>query len=149
MSEKYSELNDEAQNVTNSTDATIEDGKTAGLALGVQAILGTIWWTACLFVFIPNTYNLSYYGTDLDIPIAWFWYNLGNPTHGWTATYGWTAASYLSIFILYVVGRVVETMTFILYLYEDYVNDMAVWVTTGGYWISVIGYMVPLTFSIL
>ena len=78
------------------------EGKHAANLLGAQAILGSTWWFLSLVIFIPN-------GTI--VPALWLWTNLPNQR------YGCTAAAYFSLFTLYALGSVIETVSFCMYLY--------------------------------
>ena len=78
-------------------------------------------------------------------PIAWLWYNISN------VTYGWTAASYLSSFVVYGATSVVEVVGWALYLSHDEPGKCFFrWYSaTIGYWFMLYGGMVPWISGIL
>ena len=112
-------------------------GKTASYFLGAQAILGSVWWFLSLFIFIPNTYQLDYYGIGTAVPVLWFWGNLADQKHGYTAV------AYFSIFTMFAICSVVEMFSFYWQRYRFNVQFMAFWTSGIGYWTSIIGYALP------
>ena len=80
------------------------------LAIGLTGILGAFWWYTLFFVYVPNKDYIQTTTGSATEPIAWFWVNLSNSLHGWTA------AAYLCSFILYLMTSVVEVIGYAMYL---------------------------------
>ena len=126
------------------TPITYEEGETAALLLGIQAIVGFVWWFACFFLFITqastvtgvSANNLSTYGVS-SIPFYWMWTGLTN------SAYIWTALTYLFIFLTFGMAAVPEMFMWIMYLVGHDVTALAWYVTTIGYWVSIVGYFFP------
>jgi len=121
---------------------TVEEGETAALLLGIGSILGTVWWLACWWVFIPNTQNLSFYGS-LPIPLIWMFTGLGN------ANYVWTALNYLFIFLVFGLASVPEFAGWFMYMNNHSVKFLGWYATTIGYWTSIVGFFFPVLWSLI
>ena len=117
----------------------------APLALGLTGIIGSLWWYTLFFVYVPNTNYITSSQNAATEPIAWFWTNLSSGTHGWTA------ASYLSSFVLYLITSVVEVIGYTMYLVEHEYGACFYrsYASTVGYWLGLYVGMLPWVFSLL
>merc|ERR1719272_1514720 len=123
-------------------DVTVEEGELAALMLGITSCLGSVWFLVSWFLFIPNTYDLSYYGS-LPLPLIWMWGGLGN------ANYVWTALNYLFIFLTFGLASVPEFAGWFMYMNNYNVKFLSWYATTIGYWVSLIGFFFPMLWSLL
>ena len=128
--------------VVNDPDNPVND---APLAIGLTAIIGSLWWYTLFFVYVPNTNYITSAANAATEPIAWFWTNLMDGSHGWTA------ASYLSTFILYLITSVIEVIGYILYQvqHESGACFFRTFASTVGYWLGLYAGMLPWVFSLL
>jgi hypothetical protein len=114
-----------------------------GLLLGIQAIIGTVWWLLTMFLYIGTTSadTLTVSGTA-SIPFLWMFSNLG------TAATMLQALSLLMTFVFYMVVSVVELVAWIVSMGGDYAFAK-LWMGLIGYWGSLIAYVVPPVFAML
>merc|ERR1712224_1130273 len=105
--------------------------------MGIQAILGTIWWICGWFVYIKNQsgdtdlYTINNCGSA-TIPLLWWWERISQ-TNG---TYIWLAVLLMLTFILYGVISFAELIAWALYM-DGYYDFARIWFTTVGYWGSI------------
>ena len=116
-------------NATGAGDVIPYEDYGSAIAMGVQALVGVVWWFICLFVYTPE--NQSYKGL-VYVPVGWFWTNLRNPTRGWMA------ASYLSVFIANILVSFMELFAWFLFM-KGVPELHYVW-TPFGYFGSIILY---------
>jgi len=114
-----------------------------GLLLGIQAIIGTVWWLLTMFLYIGNNTSdtLTVSGTA-SIPFLWMFSNLG------TAASMMQALSLLLTFVFYMVVSVVELVAWIVFMTGDGAFAK-LWMGLIGYWGSLIAYVVPPVFAML
>ena len=117
----------------------------AGLALGISAIMGSLWWIISMLTFTANT---KYLQTDAGIaqePFIWMWANMGSSTHGWTA------ATYFATFLVYAVVSVVELFGWSFWAIDAEGSDCfyKFYVSTIGYWMALYGGILPWIFPVL
>ena len=116
-----------------------EEDTSPAMMLGLQALLGTVWWIVTFFVYIGTN------ATDQlspKSPIVWFWKNLDN------TTLGWVAASYFATFIAYLVVSFMELLAWLVYVF-GHPQWMMIWTPIFGYWGSLIVYIIPWGFALL
>jgi hypothetical protein len=119
-----------------------EEDTTPGRALFIAATFSTGWWILQWFIYYQNT-SLGYL-VDMEgnktVPIGWLWTALGDRRNGWTA------ASYLSSIILYLLSSVMEFISWFFYLAGN-TGLFGWWVKYVGWWISVVGLVLPWLFA--
>ena len=120
-------------------------GRTPGLALGIQAIVGTIWWILIMFVEVKNSsldigiFSPSGFAT---VPIGWWWSNMQSET------YNMLAVSLFFSWLFYLAVSVVELVAWILYM-VDLRWFARFYFSTVGYWGSLVAYFIPVFLLIL
>jgi len=118
-----------------------EDDYTPAILIFIQAAIGTVWWFVSWFTYTMNTEGLRT-GSVATVPIAWFWSNLGNSFHGYTA------ATYFTIFMVQMLVSVVEFVTFFFYLFGQ--NSLfGWWVAFPGWYGAVYAMILTWVFPIL
>ena len=119
-----------------------KDDYTPGTMIFIQAAVGTIWWIASMFIYSANASALTTSTGVTTVPIVWFWSNIGS------TTYGYTAAKYLSNFLLQAFVSVVEVIAWFFYLFG---NNwwFGWWVAYPGWYAAVYGMTLPWIFAIL
>lgn len=75
-------------------------------------------------------------------PIGWFWERIAEPN----GLYNYFAMGLLSNFVFYLLGPVVETMSWFYYLNNTDIYFAAWWFSTIGYWNSILGLCLPWIF---
>lgn len=104
--------NDDEENIYDPSSNPARDFNPA-LVLGVQSIIGTMWWILTWFLYFKtkSTDNglVDENGKVVGMPLGWFWYNLMDTSHGWMA------ASYFSTFIAYLFISFFEFLSWISY----------------------------------
>ena len=97
-------------------------------------------WIWSLLYYGKTTYSDDTMASG-EPPVGWFWYNFSS------TTLGWTAASYLAYFIIYLIVSVVEWAAWCAYIQGDpWFYGLWSRVTT---WTSLIFYPLPFIFSLL
>ena len=109
----------------------------AGIHIGIQAIVGTLWWFLNFFIYIQNVEPLENASNQATLPGIWMWSNLSN------SSVGWTAASYFSNFWIYLIVSFGETVAWVLYL-AGQPDWFAWWVTTVGWYGVFLMFLPPL-----
>lgn len=119
-----------------------------GFAMGMQCIISSIWWFSNWFVYIKN------YSSDDDLrpingsgtvlPFMWWWERAAQ-TNG---LYVWLAVSLIVSFVLGFFISVLEMVAWGLYMMDDY-EFARIWMTTVGYWGSIIFYTAPFFLAML
>ena len=112
-----------------------------GTLLAIQAIIGTIWWILLLFVFVKNDVDLTDSTGTAQVPLVWMWSGMAGIEGGWTG------ASYVSSFVVYLVVSVLELVSWFMYLGGDSAW-FASWVEGVGWYGSVIFMMLPPLFAL-
>lgn len=79
-----------------------------------------------MIVYIKNIEELENDSNQTSIPLIWMWTNLSS------GTVGWTAATYLSNFLLYFTISVGETVAWMFYLF-----GMPEWFS---WWVNLVGF---------
>lgn len=120
-----------------------------GWIMGVQAMVGTLWWFVSWFVYIKKvpTFNLKIdidgYGADNTITLAWMF------EHLMSTQYGWVAASLFTSFWLHMLTSLVELIAFLaLWIWGDY-TLFGWWTSNIGWWGSVGLGPLPVIFALL
>jgi len=103
-----------------------------------------VWGFISWWLYIKNTYDLSYHGVSM-IPIAWMFPAL----FAKNSTYYWTALNYIFIFIVFGLASLPEFGAWFMYLNNHNVKFLGWYSTTIGYWTSLIGFFLPMLFSLL
>jgi len=113
-----------------------KDNTLPGLILGIQAIIGTIWWLFNNFFYIKNKTsdpNLrSIMGFD-TLPVGWFWERMSEDG----GTDGWVAASLFCGWMGYLIISVVELVAWIVYEFGS-LGFAEYYFSTVGYWGSIV-----------
>lgn len=116
------------------------------LLIGITSVVDVVWWIVWgMFVYIKtnaadNTMLVNSGGTAELVPIAWFWSNL-NPLDTTTGSgLGFTALTYLFVFLFYLIISVPEFIFWIMYMTKADMgaflfNLWASWVGLYGSWI--------------
>lgn len=113
-----------------------------GLLLGIQAMVGTVWWLLTMFLYIGNNASDTLtVGGAASIPLIWMWSNLG------TAATMMQALSLLMTLVLYLVVSVIELVAWIVFMGGDGAFAK-LWFGIVGYWGSLIGYVAPPLFAL-
>jgi len=117
------------------TPMEIERDVDPGLALGVSALIGSIWWVLTWFLYFKSKED------DGDLlpvmPLIWFWRHIASPKAGWMA------ASYFSFFWGYLLVSFVELIAWVLYAKYSMIGPAVFWYSKVGYWGSIILYIFP------
>jgi len=135
----------EEENASNATEEIDPVNDTLpGLLLGIQAIVGTVWWFLVMFLYIGNTSSdtLTVSGTA-TIPLLWMFSNLSS------STYGLQALAELLNLIFYAVVSVVELVAWIVWMAAADGSFAKLWFGIVGYWGSLIAYVVPPVIALL
>jgi len=115
-----------------------KDNTFPGTILGIQAIIGTIWFLFNNFFYLKNVSsdaNLrSLSGSD-TLPVGWFWERMTE----YNGTQGWVAASVFCGWLLYLVVSVVELVAWIFYEFGS-LGFAEYYFSTIGYWGSILFY---------
>ena len=69
-----------------------------------------LWWIVSMILYLRNTSDLQDSTQTNTIPIVWFWDKLFDTQHGWTA------ATYLSTFLIHLIVSVVEFASYFLFM---------------------------------
>ena len=117
----------------------------AGLALGISAVMGVLWWLISMMTFTPNTTYLQTSAGIAQEPFLWMWGNLGSSTHGWTA------ATYLATFIVYAGVSVIELFGWSFWAIDNPGSDCfyKFYVSYVGYWFALYGGILTWIFPLL
>jgi len=116
-----------------------------GLLLGIQSMLGTVWWILGMFIYIATTGQAT---TSLQVssansvPLIWMFANLGS------ATEGWMAGAYFAQFIVFLAVSVIELVAWIVYMTGS-AEFASLWIGLIGYWGSLTAYALPPIFAML
>ena len=117
----------------------------AGILMGLQACLGTLWWILIMFVYVKNA------STDADlktiagttaIPLTWWWERAGE--YGGTKVF--LGVSLILSFFFYAIVSVVELVAWVMYMF-DTMEFARFYFRTVGYWGSLIFYSMPALFA--
>ena len=84
----------------------------AATLIAVQAIVATVWWGIMLFTYTKNVVGLKIFNKSMS-PIEWAFAMLSDKT------YGFTAAAYLTNFLIYGAIALPELAAYILYLFGE------------------------------
>lgn len=133
---------EEASNATEEVDPV--NDTMPGLLLGIQAIVGTVWWLLTMFLYIGSNASDKLQVASADsIPLIWMWSAIGT-----TATM-WQALSHLATLIFYLVVSVIELVAWIVWTVAADGEFATLWIGTIGYWGSLIAYVLPPVFALL
>ena len=138
-------VNETESNAT--TSITAADHQTITLILGIQSIVGTIWWLFIMLVTIKNETgdaNLKLLSGEEVVPISWIWERMGEQG----GIYNYLAFSLCFTFLLYFIVSVVEMVAWVLYVVGEK-DLMRLYFSTVGYWGSIVGYAVPWILAIV
>lgn len=116
-----------------------------GLLLGIQAMLGTVWWVLGMFIYVATSgsaVTALQVSAANSIPLVWMFGNLGSTTEGWMA------GAYFAQFLLYLIVSVVELVAWIVYMTGS-AEFASLWIGLIGYWGSLIAYALPPIFALL
>ena len=107
--------------------------------------MGTLWWFITMLTYAPNQTYLETTAGVAQEPIIWLWANLGNSKNGWTA------AAYLSTFLVYASVSVVELFGWSFWAIDNPGSDCFYYqyVTTVGYWLELYGGILTWLFAVL
>jgi len=117
-----------------------KDDTFPGLVLGLQAMLGTVWWLFNNFFYLKNKTsdaNLRTLSGNDTIPIGWFWERMTE----YGGVQGWVAASNFLGWTLYLFISVVELAAWICYEFGS-LGFAEYYFSTIGYWGSI--FFLPL-----
>jgi len=104
--------------------------------------VGTVWWFLLLIVYVKNGTDLANSTGQAVPPISWMWTGI------YRGTGGWTAAAYLTSFVVGLVVSVAEFVAWIFYLTGE--GEWFSWYTNSvGYYGSIIPQMFPILWAIL
>jgi hypothetical protein len=119
-----------------------KDDYAPGTLIAIQAVVGTLWWIASMFAYSANSSQLKNSRAAETVPIIWLWEFLGNPSGGYTA------AMYLTVFLMQAFVSVVELIAWFFYIHGK--NWwLGWWVAYPGWYAAVYGLTLPWIFSIL
>ena len=112
--------------------------------LGIQAIVGSVWWILILFVSIQNQANVTLQSIDgkTVLPIQWWWENVQQTSSAYLAL------SLAATFFLYLGVSFMEMISWFHYL-RGHVQLARFYFAYLGYWGSVVGYAIPPIFAFI
>jgi len=118
-----------------------------GAILGLQSIIGTIWWFMIMLVYLKNSSN----GANLTnlagyevAPIGWFW-ERATEINGKYVLLAW---SLMLSWVAYFIVSVIEMFAWLFYLWDNYAFPRF-WFSTIGYWGSIGGYFLGPLFALI
>lgn len=94
-----------------------------------------------MFIYNKNGTQIKDSGGNDTVPLIWMWENLTS------TTYGWTAANYFATFVLHMITSLMEFISFFLFI-QGKNRWFGFWVSTVGWWGSVLGLMLPWLFAL-
>lgn len=123
------------------------DNTAPGLILGLNAVVGSMWWIITMFFYVKNEDSdadlITIDGTQ-TIPIGWWWERMGDVI----GDYRYLSLSLFLNWIFYFVVSVMEMIAWAFYLVGD-MQLAALWFGTVGYWGTLIAYVIPPLFAII
>lgn len=129
-----------------------------GVILGLQAIIGTIWWALIMVISIKSSSTESDLKTlsgEVTLPIGWWWERIGETNKvelpqfaGADANKYWLfALSLMFSFVFYFLISVIELFSWLIYMITQ--SQFArFYFSTVGYWGSIFGYAIPWIFAV-
>lgn len=117
-----------------------------GLILGINSVLGTVWWLLSWFVFVKNTNGdtgLKNIARVEVLPLGFFWERFASTGD----SYAYMALSMFSNFWVFAIVSLVEMIAWIVYL-VDSPSFFGWYVNVIGYWGSIVLMLLPPIFSI-
>jgi len=109
--------------------------------IAAASIYGFLMWIWGMLFYMKTTYGDDTM-SDSEPPVAWFWMNLSN------TTMGWTAASYLTWFIFYLLISTVEFVAWLMFYAGDNGMLLSIWAPVS-FWGASITYVIPPVLAML
>jgi hypothetical protein len=124
------------------------DNTAPGLILGLNAVVGSIWWIITMFFYVKNESSdpdLTTIDGIATVPIGWWWERIADTSIG---NYTYLALALFMNWVFYFVVSVMEMIAWALYLVAD-MELAKFWFGTIGYWGTLIAYALPPLFAII